>query len=53
MILDGNEYEHRTYLNVCIMAGHVTYAFLAFLKSIFQLITLNLIFKETLCGHMI
>ena len=52
-ILDGIEYDHRTSLNMRIMAGHVTKAFLAFLMSIFQLEPSNLIYKETLWGHII
>ena len=36
-IIDGIEYEHHISLNMRIMADHVTSAFLAFLKSIFQL----------------
>ena len=36
-IVDGIEYEHHISLNVGIMGEHVTWAFLAFLKSIFQL----------------
>ena len=42
-IFDGIEYEYHISLNVCIMADHVTLAFLAFLKSIFQLEPSNLV----------
>ena len=36
MILHGIEYQRPTSLNMRIMADHVTYSFLAFMKSIFH-----------------
>ena len=36
MILHGIEYQRPTSLNMPIMADHVTYSFLAFMKSIFH-----------------
>ena len=36
MILPGIEYQRPTSLNMRIMADHVTYSFLAFMKSIFH-----------------
>ena len=36
MILHGIEYQRPTSLNMHIMADHVTYSFLAFMKSIFH-----------------
>ena len=36
MILHGIEYQHPTSLNMRILADHVTYSFLAFMKSIFH-----------------
>ena len=36
MILHGIEYQRPTSLNMCILADHVTYSFLAFMKSIFH-----------------
>ena len=42
-IFDGIEYEHHISSNIRIMADHVTLAFLAFLKSIFQLEPSNLL----------
>ena len=36
MILHGVEYQRPTSLNVRILADHVTYSFLAFMKSIFH-----------------
>ena len=42
-ILDKIEYQHHTSLNKHIMADDVTSAFLAFLKSIFQLEPSNLV----------
>ena len=36
MILQGIEYQHPTSLNMRILADHVTYSFLAFMKSIFH-----------------
>ena len=36
MILHGIEYQRPTSLNMRIMADHVTYSFLAFMKSIFN-----------------
>ena len=42
-IFDGIEYEHDISLNMRMMADHVTLAFLASLKSIFQLEPSNLV----------
>ena len=36
MILHGIEYQRPTSLNMRILADHVTYSFLAFMKSIFH-----------------
>ena len=36
MILQGIEYQRPTSLNMRILADHVTYSFLAFMKSIFH-----------------
>ena len=36
MILHGIEYQRPTSLNMRILANHVTYSFLAFMKSIFH-----------------
>ena len=40
------------HFNMRIMAGHVTLVFLVLLMSIFQLEPSDLIFKNTLWGHM-
>ena len=36
MILHGIEYQRPTSLNMRLLADHVTYSFLAFMKSIFH-----------------
>ena len=42
-VFSGIEYEDHILLNMHMMANHVTLAFLAFLKSIFQLEPSNLV----------
>ena len=50
-ILDGIEYQHQTSLNMRIMSDHVTWAFLAFLKSIFQLEPSNSMLRDLRSIH--
>ena len=63
MILHGIEYQRPTSLNMGILADHVTYSFLAFMKSIFHFCLgcycggysqngrSNL--SSLICGHMV